>query len=86
MTLGLIQYLFGQKYLSQVGDFIGNNKSDQGEDVLKKPLTSIEKDRLVVLFLSFILVIVFWGAFEQAGGLMNIYASEKTDRLFSKNL
>ena len=82
MTLGLIQYLFGQKYLSQVGDFIGNNKSDKGEDVLKKPLTSIEKDRLVVLFLSFILVIVFWGAFEQAGGLMNIYASEKTDRLF----
>jgi POT family proton-dependent oligopeptide transporter len=25
-------------------------------------------------------VIVFWGAFEQAGGLMNIYALEKTDR------
>ncbi|MDA8904727.1 peptide MFS transporter [Flavobacteriaceae bacterium] len=82
MTLGLIQYLYGQKYLSQVGDFIGDNKSEKGADVLKKPLTSIEKDRLVVLFLSFILVIVFWGAFEQAGGLMNIYASEKTDRLF----
>ena len=82
MTLGLIQYLYGQKYLSQVGDFIGDNKSEEGADVLKKPLTSIEKDRLVVLFLSFILVIVFWGAFEQAGGLMNIYASEKTDRLF----
>jgi len=81
MTLGLIQYLYGQKYLSQVGDFIGDNKSEEGKDVLKKPLTSIEKDRLVVLFLSFILVIVFWGAFEQAGGLMNIYASEKTDRL-----
>jgi POT family proton-dependent oligopeptide transporter len=81
MTLGLIQYLYGQKYLSQVGDFIGDNKSEEGADVLKKPLTSIEKDRLVVLFLSFILVIVFWGAFEQAGGLMNIYASEKTDRL-----
>ena len=82
MTLGLLQYLYGQKYLSQVGDFIGDNKSDERKDVLKKPLTSIEKDRLVVLFLSFILVIVFWGAFEQAGGLMNIYASEKTDRLF----
>ena len=82
MALGLAQYLYGQKYLRQVGDFIGDNKSDEGKDVLKKPLTSIEKDRLVVLFLSFILVIVFWGAFEQAGGLMNIYASEKTDRLF----
>ena len=81
MILGLVQYLYGQKYLSQVGDFIGDNKSEEGADVLKKPLTSIEKDRLVVLFLSFILVIVFWGAFEQAGGLMNIYASEKTDRL-----
>jgi len=82
MALGLAQYLYGQKYLRQVGDFIGDNKSEEGKDVLKKPLTSIEKDRLVVLFLSFILVIVFWGAFEQAGGLMNIYASEKTDRLF----
>ena len=82
MALGLAQYLYGQKYLSQVGDFIGDNKSEEGKDVLKKPLTAIEKDRLVVLFLSFILVIVFWGAFEQAGGLMNIYASEKTDRLF----
>jgi POT family proton-dependent oligopeptide transporter len=82
MALGLAQYLYGQKYLRQVGDFIGDNKSNEGKDVLKKPLTSIEKDRLVVLFLSFILVIVFWGAFEQAGGLMNIYASEKTDRLF----
>ena len=81
MTLGLIQYMYGQKYLSQVGNFIGDKNSSEGEGVLKKPLTLIEKDRLVVLFLSFILVIVFWGAFEQAGGLMNIYASEKTDRI-----
>ena len=31
--------------------------------------------------ISFLLVIVFWGAFEQAGGLMNIYTMEKTDRM-----
>lgn len=50
-------------------------------------LTSkILKDRYVVMLLSFILVIVFWGAFEQAGGLMNIYASEKTDRVLSFSL
>jgi len=42
----------------------------------------IEKDRYVVLLLSFIIVIVFWGAFEQAGGLMNLYAQNKTDRIF----
>jgi POT family proton-dependent oligopeptide transporter len=81
MTLGLIQYMLGQKYLSGVGDFIGDSSSNDQNNALNIPLTKIEKDRLVVLFLSFILVIVFWGAFEQAGGLMNIYASEKTDRM-----
>jgi POT family proton-dependent oligopeptide transporter len=48
---------------------------------MNKPLTKIEKDRIVVLLISFLLVIVFWGAFEQAGGLMNLYAKEKTNRM-----
>ncbi len=42
--------------------------------------TKVMKDRYIVIVLSFLLVIVFWGAFEQAGGLMNIYALEKTNR------
>jgi len=29
----------------------------------------------------FVFVVLFWAAFEQAGGLMNIYANEKTDRM-----
>ena len=41
----------------------------------------IEKDRLLVTFLSFLLIITFWGAFEQAGGLMNLYAQDNTDRM-----
>ena len=53
---------------------------------MKNPLTKEEKDRVIVLFISFLLVIVFWGAFEQAGGLMNIYASEKTNRILSFSL
>ena len=47
---------------------------------MKKPLTKIEKDRMIVLFISFLIIIVFWGAFEQAGGLLNIYADEKINR------
>ena len=39
----------------------------------------IEKDRILVTYLSFLIIIVFWGSFEQAGGLMNVYALEKTD-------
>lgn len=48
---------------------------------MNRPLTKVEKDRVIVLFISFLLVIVFWGAFEQAGGLMNIYAMENTNRM-----
>tara|TARA_R110001583_G_C5640843_1_gene407859 strand:- start:682 stop:2301 length:1620 start_codon:yes stop_codon:yes gene_type:complete len=41
----------------------------------------IEKDRFLVVLLSFFIVIIFWGAFEQAGGLMNVYTEQKTDRM-----
>ena len=44
--------------------------------------TQIEKDRFLVVLLSFLIVIIFWGAFEQAGGLMNVYTEQKTDRMF----
>ena len=39
----------------------------------------IEKDRILVTYISFLIIIVFWGAFEQAGGLMNVYAAQKTN-------
>jgi POT family proton-dependent oligopeptide transporter len=49
--------------------------------VYKDLSSKIDKDRFVVLLLSFLIVIVFWGAFEQAGGLLNIYADEKINRV-----
>ena len=81
MTLGLVQYLLGQKYLKNVGNFYGDSENIEDLETMKKPLSKIEKDRVIVLFISFLLVIVFWGAFEQAGGLMNIYAKENTNRM-----
>ncbi|MEZ4848380.1 MAG: peptide MFS transporter [Bacteroidia bacterium] len=78
MLLGQIVFVWGQKFLQGVGEF---NKSEAGQLIdMKKPLTSVEKDRMLVLFLSFLIIIVFWGAYEQAGGLMTIYAQEKTNR------
>lgn len=79
MTLGLAQYLYGQKYLKGVGEAPAKKK--ETVEAIHKPLTKIEKDRMAVLFLSFILIIAFWAAFEQAGGLMNIYTNEKVDRI-----
>ncbi len=75
MLLGLLVYMRGQKYLEHVGNFLG--ASEESSEVMKAPLTKIEKDRMIVLILSFLIIIVFWGAFEQAGGLLNIYANEK---------
>jgi len=80
MTLGLAQYLYGQKYLKDVGEPPAKKK--ETKEAIHKPLTKIEKDRMVVLFLSFIVIIAFWAAFEQAGGLMNIYTNEKVNRMF----
>lgn len=51
--------------------------------MIYQDINKIEKDRYVVLLLSFLIVIVFWGAFEQAGGLMNIYTLKKIDRVVS---
>ena len=42
--------------------------------------TSIELDRIKLILIASLALIIFWASFEQAGGLMNIYAFEKTDR------
>lgn len=79
MLLGQVVYVWGQKYLQEVGNYTpakrieGTNK--------EAPLTKIEKDRVVVLLISFLIVIIFWAAYEQAGGLMNLYTEEKINRV-----
>ncbi len=51
-------------------------------DNLKTPtlLDRIIRFCLEMKVVVFLMVIAFWGAFEQAGGLMNLYAQQKTDR------
>lgn len=81
MLIGQIVFIWGQKYLKGIGDYIGKNEDTASKELLKKPLTKVEKDRVLVLFLSFLIIIVFWGAFEQAGGLLNLYAEQHTNRM-----
>jgi len=82
MALGLIVFIAGNKYLKGVGEAT-RTLSAADQKIISKPLTTIEKDRIKVMLLSFLMIIVFWGAFEQAGGLMNLYASEKTNRMIA---
>ena len=133
MVIGLLNYIAGQKYLTEVGNFIPStndeNEVSYGElysklfsspkqlmfagillvasligwytmgwsygllflfltaiasllmMIYKELDTQIFKDRFLVLLLSFIMVIIFWGAFEQAGGLMNLYTETNTNRM-----
>jgi POT family proton-dependent oligopeptide transporter len=81
MLLGQAVFMLGQKHLIGVGEFTGGEKASDAEKAARKrPLSKVEKDRVIVLLLSFLIIIVFWGAFEQAGGLMNLYTDAKVDR------
>jgi POT family proton-dependent oligopeptide transporter len=133
MVIGLLNYIAGQKYLTEVGNFISSTNDENEVSygdlysklfsspkqlmfagillvasligwytmgwsygllflfltaiasllmmIYKELDTQIFKDRFLVLLLSFIMVIIFWGAFEQAGGLMNLYTETNTNRM-----
>ncbi|WP_179004854.1 peptide MFS transporter [Winogradskyella forsetii] len=81
MLVGQAVFIWGQKFLKGVGEFTGGSQASEAERLAsKRPLSKIEKDRVIVLLISFLIVVVFWGAFEQAGGLMNLYTDAKVDR------
>jgi proton-dependent oligopeptide transporter, POT family len=45
-----------------------------------KSLTKIEMQRIIVIFILAFFVIFFWGAFEQAGASLTLFADRQTDR------
>ncbi len=45
-----------------------------------KSLTKVERDRIIVIFILAFFVIFFWGAFEQAGASLTLFADRQTER------
>jgi POT family proton-dependent oligopeptide transporter len=45
-----------------------------------KSLTKIERERIIVIFILAFFVIFFWGAFEQAGASLTLFADRQTNR------
>ena len=78
MLLGQVIFISGKNKLIEVSKkkFVGglfiNSK--------KIKVSKIESDRIKLIFISSFVLIVFWASFEQAGGLLNIFAYQKTDR------
>lgn len=81
MLFGQAVYIWGQKYLTHVGNLASTDVDPEVQAASERPLSRQERDRVLVLMLSFLIVIVFWGSFEQAGGLMNIFTMNHTDRM-----
>jgi len=79
MALGQAVFIWGQKHLKDVGNLDRYNLK-VGESH-RPPLTLVEKDRIRVLLISFLIVIVFWAAYEQGGGFLNLYADQLTNRI-----
>lgn len=79
MLLGLTIFWMGQhRYLADVG-----NRVKSGQDgSVEQPLTTVEKQRIGVISVLSLAIVFFMAAFEQSGGLLNLYADQWTDRLW----
>jgi len=81
MTLSvIIQLAFAQRYIGDIGREAAAKRSLAMAGGMKHPLTQDERDRLRVIFVIFTFVVIFWAAFEQAGGLLNLFADQYTNR------
>ena len=75
MILGQIIFLRGRNNFKKKI----NLKTKKNPEA-KKKFSKIQIDRIKLIILSSFILIIFWASFEQAGGLMNIFAFEKTNR------
>jgi len=57
-----------------------NMRRKKGDAEGLKAYTREEKERLAVVIIICFFVIFFWMGFEQAGGTMNLFADQQTDR------
>jgi len=83
MIISLItQSVFAKRLLGDVGlrpaAHIAAERNPSGK---KEPLTTVERDRIKVIMIMGMFVVFFWAGFEQAGGLMNIFSQQYTDRM-----
>ena len=84
MALGLIIFwmLEGRLLPANLGILERASERSQTDEARESTkLTAEEVDRISVILILSIFVMFFWAAFEQAGGLMNIYTKEKVDRV-----
>ncbi|OLD93058.1 MAG: hypothetical protein DMD31_03375 [Gemmatimonadetes bacterium] len=86
MTLGLIQYVVGRQRLSPALARLAAPRrppvdTGQVQHVWKslRGFTTEERNRIAAVFVFFLFAALFWGAYEQAGSTLNLFADRYTD-------
>ncbi|HHX8269366.1 TPA: peptide MFS transporter [Vibrio diabolicus] len=78
----VMQMVLAQSWLGDIGrEPAAKRDLNNKNSTTKQPLTKEEVNRLKVILVMSLFTIVFWAGFEQAGGLMNIYTQQYTDRM-----
>ncbi|MCR9545876.1 peptide MFS transporter [Vibrio antiquarius] len=78
----VMQMVLAQSWLGDIGrEPAAKRDLSNKNSTTKQPLTKEEVNRLKVILVMSLFTIVFWAGFEQAGGLMNIYTQQYTDRM-----
>jgi proton-dependent oligopeptide transporter, POT family len=79
MTAGLIQYVVGAKYLKPAMEKLKpRTKSDTDAAAAPFKLTPTEWKQIAAVFVFFIFASIFWGAYEQSGSTLNLFADRYT--------
>jgi POT family proton-dependent oligopeptide transporter len=88
MTLGLIQYVIGRKRLrialermsrqTASADVTPTRSAEPESSHGRLGLTTLEWRRVGVIIIFFLFAILFWGAYEQAGSTLNLFADRYT--------
>lgn len=76
MVLGLVIYLLNQRQLKSVGNKIPKVSKNKTETVVREPLTRDDWKRIAAIFIFFLFTILFWGAYEQKGASLNLFADK----------
>jgi POT family proton-dependent oligopeptide transporter len=85
MLLGLIVFAALQhRMLGTVGlppDRTAVKRAEKARTEPRAPLTRVELDRIIVLVVIIFFAGAFWAAYEQSGGLVNLYTERHVDRV-----
>ena len=84
MIFGLLVYLWNREKLAKVGSKAKahselKTEETKADETAHAPLTKDDWKRITAIFIFFVFTILFWGAYEQKGASLNLFADRLTN-------